>query len=91
MSNHTGVVTEWSAQAVQQAIEDSGMTKLAVSEASGIPYATLNRKLAAKADFGFRDLMTLAETLGVHPSAFIPPMFASPDPQSNPQLEKVPA
>ena len=67
------------AAAVQQAITDSGRTKLSVSEETGIPYATLNRKLAAKTDFTFRELLALAEVLKVSPAQFTPSPFRTPD------------
>ena len=71
MSNHPDRLADWTAAAVQRAIDASGLTKVAVSEATGIPYATLNRKLAAKTDFGFRDLLALAGAAAVRsrPSA----------------------
>lgn len=76
MSNHADSLAGWTAAAVQRAIDASGKTKVAISEATGIPYPTLNRKLAAKTDFGFRDLLALAECLGVSPATFTPPAFA---------------
>lgn len=69
-------LAEWSARAVQQAIADAGRTKRSVSDETGIPYPTLNRKLAAKTDFSFRELLALADALNVAPSAFTPPIFA---------------
>lgn len=67
--------TDWTARAVRDAISESGRTKLALSDDTGIPYATLNRKLAGKSDFTFRELLTLADALGVSPAAFTPPAF----------------
>ncbi|MBG6083281.1 helix-turn-helix domain-containing protein [Zhihengliuella flava] len=68
-------ITEWTAHAVQAEIDRSGMTKVAVSDETGIPYPTLNRKLAAKTEFSFRELLLLAEALNVEPSTFTPPAF----------------
>ena len=77
MNNHTTEsITEWSARAVQQAIADAGSSKVSISDQTGIPYPTLNRKLAAKTEFSFRELLLLADALGVSPSAFTPPAFA---------------
>ena len=72
MSNQA---TEWSAEAVREAIKSDGRTKLSLSEETGIPYPTLNRKLAAKTEFRFSELLAIAEALGVSPAKFTPPMF----------------
>lgn len=74
MSNHHDA-TEWSARAVREAIADSGRTKRSISDETGIPYPTLNRKLAAKGEFTFSELLSLAEALAVSPTAFTPPAF----------------
>lgn len=60
---------------VRQAIRASGRTKRWVSEESGIPYATLNRKLAGKTDFTFRELFALADVLKVSPADLLPSAF----------------
>ena len=75
MSNRNEALTEWCAEAVDAAIDASGRTKLSIAEETGIPYSTLNRKLAAKADFMFRELLAIADALGVKPSQFTPPPF----------------
>ena len=75
---HTESVTQWSARAVDRAIKVSGHTKRWVSEETGIPYSTLNRKLDGKADFTFKELLGLSEAIGVSPASFIPPLFRSP-------------
>lgn len=77
MSNRNEALTAWCASAVDAAIRRSGRTKLSISEETGIPYSTLNRKLAAKADFLFRELLEIAEAVGVSPSLFTPPQFAA--------------
>ncbi|MDR1078351.1 MAG: helix-turn-helix domain-containing protein [Propionibacteriaceae bacterium] len=66
-------ITSGSARAVAAAIQSAGRTKRSVSDESGVPYSTLNRKLEGKADFTFRELYALAEALDVEPSAFIAP------------------
>ena len=68
--------TEWTARAVQEAIEDSSRSKMSLSDETGIPYSTLNRKLQANAEFTFSELLLIAEALGVRPSQFTPPEFA---------------
>ncbi|WP_223690069.1 helix-turn-helix domain-containing protein [Leifsonia poae] len=69
-------VIEWSARAVRDAIADAGRSKRSVSDETGIPYPTLNRKLAAKSEFSFTELLMLADALGVAPKQFTPPVFA---------------
>lgn len=75
MSNSPREVAEQCAAAVQSAISASGKTKLSISEHTGIPYATLNRKLAGKSEFTFAELFLLAEDLGVNPATFTPSPF----------------
>ncbi|MDO4243768.1 MAG: helix-turn-helix transcriptional regulator [Actinomyces sp.] len=67
--------TEWTAQAIRTAIAKSGLTKVAISDTTGIPYPTLNRKVAGKRDFTLSELLAIAEAIGVHPETFIPPQF----------------
>lgn len=61
---------------VDSAIKSAGRTKVSVSEESGIPYPTLNRKVAGKSEFSFTELLLIAECLGVSPSIFVPSQFA---------------
>lgn len=67
-----------SARLVQVAIGDSGRSKRSVSDETGIPYPTLNRKLKAQTEFSFSELFLLAEALGVPPWTFTPGAFARP-------------
>lgn len=71
-------ITASAAQAVQMAIGESGRSKRSISDETGIPYPTLNRKLAGKTDFTFRELFLLADALGVAPWALTPPEFSKP-------------
>lgn len=71
--NNTHVT--WTARAVQGAIQDAGRSKKSVSDETGIPYPTLNRKIAGKAEFSFTELLLIADAVGVRPSAFTPPQF----------------
>lgn len=66
---------EWTAEAVRAAIHDSGRSKQSISDETGIPYSTLNRKVAGKTEFLFSELYLIAEAVGVPPSAFTPPAF----------------
>lgn len=61
--------------AVAGAIRDAGRTKLWVSDETGIPYPTLNRKVAGKSEFALSELASVAEALGTTPSRFIPATF----------------
>jgi lambda repressor-like predicted transcriptional regulator len=61
---------------VESAIKSAGRTKVSVSEESGIPYPTLNRKVAGKSEFSFTELLLIAECLGVSPAVFVPSPFA---------------
>lgn len=68
-------IIEWTSQAVQAALVDAGRSKTSLSDETGIPYPTLNRKVAGKTEFSFTELLLIAEALGVSPSAFTPPQF----------------
>ncbi|WP_119698641.1 helix-turn-helix domain-containing protein [Microbacterium halotolerans] len=71
MSNRHAI--DGSASAVEAAIERSGRSRRAISNETGIPYATLNRKLAGRSEFTFSELFLISEVLGVRPSRFVPP------------------
>ena len=72
MSNPT---IDWTARAVRDAIADAGRSKTSLSDETGIPYPTLNRKAAGKVEFRFSELLLIADALGVSPSIFTPPQF----------------
>ncbi|MFJ2502583.1 helix-turn-helix domain-containing protein [Microbacterium sp. NPDC087592] len=61
--------------AVDAAIKTAGRTKVSVSDESGIPYPTLNRKVAGKSEFSFTELLLIAECLEVSPATFVPSAF----------------
>lgn len=61
---------------VESAIKAAGRTKVSISDESGIPYPTLNRKVAGKSEFSFTELLHIAECLGVSPATFVPSQFA---------------
>jgi transcriptional regulator with XRE-family HTH domain len=58
-------------------IREKGMTKLAVSEKSGMPYSTLNSKLKGYRSIDMDDILALAEAIDVSPIRFIPSEFFS--------------
>lgn len=68
-------IIAWTSKAVQVAIADAGRSKTSLSDETGIPYPTLNRKVAGKTEFSFTELILIAEALGVSPSTFTPPQF----------------
>ena len=60
---------------VQKAITEAGRSKKSVSDETGIPYPTLNRKVAGKGEFSFLEPFKIAKALGVSPAAFTPAPF----------------
>lgn len=61
---------------VSEALSDAGRNKLWLSEQTGIPRTTLNRKmLGRQSEFTMTELLAVAEALGVAPSRFTPPAF----------------
>lgn len=77
---HMSTTTGWTAQAIRAALADSGVTKRYLSQKTGIPYPTLNRKVAGSRDFTLSELLAIAEALQVHPAAFVPPQFKTATP-----------
>ncbi|MGO1410388.1 MAG: helix-turn-helix domain-containing protein [Microbacterium sp.] len=70
MSNRHAI--EGNVKAVETAIARSGQSRRAISKETGIPYATLNRKLAGRSEFTFSELFLISDVLGVRPSQFVP-------------------
>lgn len=68
-------VTESTAEAVRSALADAQRSKQSLSDETGIPYSTLNRKLAAKTEFTFSELYAIASALGVSPAVLVPVQF----------------
>lgn len=60
-TEYTEAVTE----AIGQARNEAGMSVLALSRESGIPYSTLDRKLKGHGDFTMRETFNLAAALNV--------------------------
>jgi predicted transcriptional regulator len=52
------------ARIIGDAIEDAGLSIARVAEKTGIPYATLYRKLHAGSDFTFAELSAIASVVG---------------------------
>lgn len=71
MSNATAETAE----AVRRALADSGRTKKAVSDETGIPYPTLNRKVAGHSEFTVGELVRIAVATRVPPYQLLPPVF----------------
>lgn len=77
---HMSTTTDWTARAIRAALAESGQTKRYLSEETGIPYPTLNRKVAGRRDFTLSELLAIAEALRVHPAVFVPPQFKTANP-----------
>ena len=63
------------ADKVAASILRSGRTKASVAAAAGIPHTTFNRKINGHAEFGFAELLRIAEVIEVSPSEFTPTAF----------------
>ena len=68
-------VNAWVGNRVDEKIREKGMTKLFVSEKSGMPYSSLNSKLKGYRGFDLDDILALAEAIGESPSELLPPQF----------------
>ena len=84
VTSESAEAVAWTARTITDAIDKSTLTKLSISDQTGIPYSTLNRKLAGKSDFTFAELILLADAIGVSPADFTPPALQR-------SCEKVPA
>lgn len=63
------------ASAVAFELSKADRTKRWLSDRTGIPYSTLDRKLKGHVDFTFTELWSIAEVLGVEPSVLTPRAF----------------
>ncbi len=81
---NTGGRIESSVAAVKQAILSAGLSKRALSERTGIPYTSLNRKLAGHTDLTLQELFLIAEATGVSPTQLIQPGAPKPPEASSP-------
>lgn len=57
----------------------AGITRRDLAARTGIPFATLDRKLDAALELTFAELHLISSSLGTNPSAFLPP-----DPATHP-------
>lgn len=64
------------AERIAKAIATAKRTKVSVSEGTGIPYITINRKLKGRGEFSLSELVLIADELGVHPSELLPESIA---------------
>ncbi len=71
----TTAATREVAEAVAFELVRAERTKRWLSDNTGIPYSTLQRKLGGFVDFTFSELLLIAKALGVKPSRFIPSEF----------------
>lgn len=63
--------TARTAAKVESAREDAGLTRLDLSEAAGIPYSTLHRKLSGKQSFTLDDIDVIADIFAVDPISLL--------------------
>lgn len=73
---NTQTVRQMVASAVTFELGRADRSKRWLSEKTGIPYSTLDRRLKGQKDFTFTDLANIANVLGVSPSVFTPSVFA---------------
>lgn len=66
---------EWLSKKVTEVIADSGITKKAIAEKTGMPYSTLNSKVRGYSPFTFDELLRIANVTNRDPSEFVPPQF----------------
>ena len=65
------------AEAVNHAIEQSGIKKTALCDKTGMPYSTLTSKLRAYSPFTVAEIYRIATVLNVHPLS----LMVAGDPQ----------
>lgn len=70
-------LNQWIAQQVQAALVKEDRSKRWLSDKTGIPYSTLNRKMSGHVEFRFSELLYIAEALRVAPQMFLPHGFVS--------------
>lgn len=70
-------LNEWIAQQVQNALDNEQRSKRWLSDTTGIPYSTLNRKMSGHVEFRFSELLSIAEALRISPKKFLPQGFIS--------------
>jgi transcriptional regulator with XRE-family HTH domain len=63
------------ARRVAKALLDSDKSKTQLARVTGIPYATLDRKLRGVTDFSVVELLRVADALGITPASLVPPLF----------------
>ncbi|MFL2002174.1 helix-turn-helix domain-containing protein [Microbacterium sp. A1-JK] len=68
------------AAAVLLELSKADRTKRWLSDRTGIPYSTLDRKLRAHVDLSFTELFSIAEALGVEPWRLTPEAFMPAQP-----------
>lgn len=68
-------LAEQTAEEVRKAVALSGRTGQSISDETGIPYSTWNRKVKGRTEFSLAELYLIAEALGVTPYELIPSSF----------------
>lgn len=65
-------ITKATAEKVAAARLDAGVSLQHLAEATGIPYATLHRKITGRSSFDLDQLAAVANALGVDPRDLLP-------------------
>ena len=63
------------AVSVRDCLADASRSQKSLADETGIPYATLTRKLQGKSEFSLSELVVISEALGVAPYLLMPPVF----------------
>lgn len=66
---------EWLIDRIRQAIQEEHTTEKAVSDATGIAWATFYRRMRGAGSFDWDELMRIATALNRPPAYFTPPQF----------------
>ncbi|MCI1635164.1 helix-turn-helix domain-containing protein [Bifidobacterium sp.] len=65
------------AQAVNSAIDQSGIKKKFLCEKTGMPYSTLNSKLRAYSSFTVAEIYAIADAMKISPNPLLAPQPVS--------------
>lgn len=65
------------AQAVNSAIDQSGIKKKFLCEKTGMPYSTLNSKLRAYSSFTVAEIYAIADAMKISPNPLLSPQLVS--------------
>lgn len=69
-------INKETSQAVQRAIELSGMTQLFISAQTNIPRTTLQRRLSGETSWTLAEIDSIAKLLNMKPAELVPHRFS---------------